>query len=108
MTKERRQSTRIPIQMWVEEVGENSLYFQRAVNLSSTGLFLGKTVPHIPGTRVKLKFTLPGEKDPIQLEGEIVRGEDYGDRMGMGVHFLTIPKDVQQKLERFVKLRDGK
>ena len=96
------------MQMWVEEVAENSLYFQRATNLSSTGLFLGKTVPHIPGTKVKLKFTLPGDQQVIELEGEIVRGEDYGDRMGMGVHFLSIPKGVQQRLERFVKLRDGK
>ena len=29
--------------------------------------------------------------------------------MGMGVpHFLEIPKDVQQRLERFIKQRDGK
>lgn len=94
--------------MWVEEVGDNSLYFQRSANISIGGLFLEKTIPHPPGTRVKLQFTLPGDKEPLEVVGEIVHGEEFGDRLGMGVKFVSLPKAVHQHLEKFIRLRDGK
>ena len=71
-TGERRGQPRIPIEMWVEETTGSERYFRRAGNLSRGGLRLEHTIPLPVGTMVNLTFTLPGDKTPVAISGEIV------------------------------------
>src|SRR4029078_13120192 len=71
-SEERRGGPRIPIEMWVEETTRSERYFRRAGNLSQGGLPLAHTIPLPVGTVVNLTFTLPGDKTPIAISGEIV------------------------------------
>ncbi len=91
--------------MWVEAEREGELYYQRALNLSVGGVFFGQTVPMPLGTRVSLKFTLPGDSSEFSCSGEVVAAKE----MGMGIHFVDLsPKDrarVEKAIERIeVKL----
>ncbi len=100
MTRERRQEKRIPVEMWVEERLGSETYFQRSANLSLGGIYLDHTIPHPPGTVVQLKFTLPGDSEPISVMGEIVGKPDQRDRAdghplaaGRGERELLVPTE---------------
>ena len=98
---ERRESPRVTVELWVEESLEKETYFQRASNLSVGGLFLEGTLPHPPGTTVRLRFSLPGEAEAIETKGEIVNVPGAEGR-GMGVHFVDLPDVHRARIERFV------
>lgn len=97
---DRRESPRVTIELWVEESLEKELYFQRASNLSAGGLFLDGTLPHPPGTVVRLRFSLPGDPVPIETAGEIVNVP--GGR-GMGLHFVDLADADRARILRFIE-----
>ena len=99
---ERRSTRRIPVEMWVEQTVGRELYFQRAANLSEGGLFLERTVPHPTGTVVNLKFLLHGEEQPILVKGQIVNTGGDDEDLGMGVHFIDLPVEIQTRIRAFI------
>jgi len=102
---DRRTQTRVPVEMWVEEEADNAVYFQRSANLSSGGLYLENTVPHPVGTKVRLRFTLPGDETPISTQAEIVKTES---RLAMHLKFVDLPADASTRIERFIALALGR
>ena len=98
---ERRESPRIPVEMWVEESTERELYFQRSANLSVGGIFLENTIPHPKGTVVNLQFTLPGDTTPIKVRGEIVNAA-ASDELGMGIKFIQVDPGAERRIADFV------
>ena len=105
-TPDRRESPRIPVEMWVEESTERELYFQRSANLSVGGIFLENTIPHPKGTVVNLQFTLPGDTTPIKVRGEIVNAA-ASDELGMGIKFVDVEPDVERRIAEFVQRADA-
>jgi len=101
-TAERRESPRIPVEMWVEESTERELYFQRSGNLSTGGIYLENTIPHPKGTVVNLQFTLPGDTVPIKVKGEIVNAA-AADELGMGIKFIEVDPEAQRRIEEFIQ-----
>lgn len=89
----------MPVDLWIEAEREGELYYQRASNLSVGGAYFTQTIPLPLGTRVTLKFTLPGDAKEIACAGEIVSARD----LGMGVQFLELPKTDQARIERLVQ-----
>ena len=98
---ERRGGPRIPIEMWVEETTESERYFRRAGNLSRGGLGLDHTIPLPLGTIVNLTFTLPGDKSPIEVAGEIVSAAGP-EELRMGVKFVSPSADALAKIDAFL------
>ena len=99
--KDRRQTARIPLEMWVEETIDNERYFRRAGNLSRGGLRLDHTIPLPQGTLVNLTFTLPGDSVPVDVSGEIVSSSGPDD-LRMGVKFLTIDASAQAQIDAYL------
>jgi uncharacterized protein (TIGR02266 family) len=103
--EERRINKRCRLDIWIEQQTEKGeLYFQHATNLSSGGLFVSRTVPLIPGTRVKLTFKLPGTAKTIKAVGEILAHHE-DDGLGMGIRFVQIEEDDQIFIESWVDLQ---
>jgi uncharacterized protein (TIGR02266 family) len=98
---ERRQTERIPLEMWVEETTENERYFRRAGNLSRGGLRLDHTIPLPQGTRVNLTFTLPGDSAPVEVAGEIVSSAAPDD-LRMGVKFVNVAAPAQTQIDAYL------
>src|SRR3954470_2682168 len=98
---ERRGAPRLPIEMWVEETTGSERYFRRAGNLSRGGLRLEHTIPLPVGTKVNLTFTLPGDKVPIEVTGEIVSPTAPED-LRMGVKFTNLSADAQGRIDAFL------
>jgi uncharacterized protein (TIGR02266 family) len=101
MGEERRDGVRIPVEMWVEETTGTERYFRRAGNLSKGGLRLEHTIPLPVGTSVNLTFTLPGEKVPISVTGEIVSATPPED-LRMGVKFTKVNDEARALIEAFL------
>jgi uncharacterized protein (TIGR02266 family) len=99
--RERRTSARLPIEMWVEELLEGSQVFRRAGNLSRGGMYLDHTIPIPLGTKVKLRFTLPGDSVPILVTGEIVSISSE-ESLGMGVKFVGVEPEAQARIDAYV------
>jgi uncharacterized protein (TIGR02266 family) len=101
MSEERRGDARIPVEMWVEETTGSERYFRRAGNLSRGGLRLEHTIPLPVGTSVNLTFTLPGEKLPITVIGEIVSATPPED-LRMGVKFTKVDDQARTQIDAFL------
>lgn len=100
--QDRRIAARAPLDLWVEEERGNELYFRRTGNVSKGGVYFEQTIPHALGTKVKLRFTLPGDSEVIEALGEIVNTPNVKDGLGMGLKFVAISPDHQLRLESFV------
>jgi hypothetical protein len=101
VAEERRGGPRIPLEMWVEETTGSERYFRRAGNLSRGGLRLEHTIPLPVATKVNLTFTLPGDKSPIDVTGEIVSAAPPED-LRMGVKFTNVSPEAQGKIDAFL------
>ena len=100
--EERRQSARMPVEMWVEDLTDGGVVHRRAGNLSRGGLYLDQTIPLPLGSRVKLRFTLPDDSQAIVVKGEIVSISSR-DRLGMGVKFVDVDPDAKARIEVFIE-----
>ena len=95
---DRRRDARVPVNIWVEEYKGEDLYFQQAGNLSVGGVFFERTIPHPIGTKLKLRFSLPGSENLIETVGEVV--SNPGDEeIGAGIKFVDLDP-VEEKLIR--------
>lgn len=101
MQLERRQTERIPLEMWVEETTDNERYFRRAGNLSRGGLRLEHTIPLPQGTIVNLTFTLPGDSKPVDVSGEIVSSAGPDD-LRMGVKFVKVGEAARTQIDDYL------
>lgn len=95
---ERRAHTRLPVDLWIEERHGGAVYYQRATDLSLGGLFLAHTLPHPPGTRVRLRVDL-GDHEELQVEAEVVDG---GRDTGMGVRFVAPDREIRARIANFL------
>lgn len=99
---DRRHASRVPLDLWVEEEKGNELYFRRTGNVSVGGIYFEQTIPHALGTRVKLRFSLPGSPDVIEAAGEIVNTPQVKDGLGMGLRFTEVPPEALTRLQKFL------
>ncbi|MBI1945940.1 MAG: PilZ domain-containing protein [Deltaproteobacteria bacterium] len=102
-SRDRRSASRIPLDLWVEEEKGNELYFRRTGNVSLGGIYFEQTIPHALGTRVKLRFSLPGSTDVMEAAGEIVNTPQVKDGLGMGLRFTEVSPTVLRALGKYLE-----
>ena len=100
---DRRHAGRVPLDLWVEEEKGNELYFRRTGNVSLGGIYFEQTIPHALGTRVKLRFSLPGSTNVMEAAGEIVNTPTVKDGLGMGLRFTDVSPEVLRALGKFLE-----
>jgi len=106
---ERRRYQRILVDMEVDYRCEDTFLFAYITDLSALGIFVRTNNPEPPGTHLNLRFTLPGEAAPLEIEGEVIwinpfRPGDFDNiNPGMGVRFLDLTKELKQSLLRLVR-----
>lgn len=107
MSTERRQANRVPVQIWVEEKTDRELYFQRSANLSTGGIYLENTIPHPVGTRVNLRFQLPGDAEKIELKAEVAAAIAGEEEFGMGLKFVDLDGGIAEKIKQYIARTSG-
>lgn len=103
---DRRRAARAPLDLWVEEEKGDELYFRRTGNVSLGGVYFEQTIPHVPGTVVRLRFALPGDTPRmIEAQAAIVNTPSSKDGLGMGLKFLSMSDGDRLALQAFLDER---
>jgi acyl-coenzyme A thioesterase PaaI-like protein len=55
------------------------------------------------GSRVELRFLVPGAREEVRVTGEVLRVTREGPRFGAHVRFLEIPLDAELAIARFLQ-----
>ena len=98
--QDRRRSPRVLVDLEVDYACEDTFLFAYITDMSALGIFVRTNSPEPEGTELHLRFTLPGEKEPLAVEGRVVWINPYrpGDvnnlNPGMGVKFVRIDEKV--------------
>jgi hypothetical protein len=100
---DRRASTRVALELWMEEVSGDDVYYRRSGNLGEGGVFFDRAVPHAIGTMVTLKFALPGDREMVVARGEVVSASGARNGLGMGVRFMAVEGDGLERVRAFVR-----
>ena len=89
--KNYRRFRRLTLRILVDYAAEGTMRCDYATTLGAGGLFIETDEPIDAGTRLKMRFRLPGGQDLHELEGRVVwkRGGTAGAvySPGMGVQF---------------------
>jgi len=99
---DRRDSRRVPIRLMVRDAALGGSFDERAGNLSLGGVYF--TEGHPPyGTRVEVRFLLPGRLEEVCAEGEILRVSREGKAFGAHVRFQDLPLETELAIARFLE-----
>lgn len=100
---ERRRAPRREINVDIVERTNGAVYFQQAKNVSTSGLHIGATLAHPPGTRVSLSMKLPGQPAELSIEGEVVAR--HPAEIGMAVRFIALSERERAAIAALVRPR---
>jgi hypothetical protein len=98
---DRRRQQRHSVELPIELESGGSMVLLNSHDISAGGAFFGSAIPHAVGTKVKVRFTLPGDDRAVTCEGEVVTTR--GQKLGMGVKFLGLSSSDARKVSRFAE-----
>src|ERR1700757_1220394 len=90
LESDRRDSRRVPIRLMVRDAALGGSFDEREGNLSLGGVYFTKGHPPY-GTRVEVRFLLPGRGEEVRAVGEILRVSREGKAFGAHVRFQDLP-----------------
>jgi hypothetical protein len=99
---DRRDSLRVPIRLMVREAALGGSFDERAGNLALGGVYFAEGHPPL-GTRVEIRFILPGGKLEIRAEGDIVRVSRAAGGFGAHVRFQALPLESELAIARYLE-----
>ncbi len=99
---DRRDSMRVPIQLLVRDAGLGGSFEPYAGNLGIGGVYFEAFHPPV-GSRVELRFLVPGAREEIRVGGEVLRVTREGPRFGAHVKFVEIGLDAELAIARFLQ-----
>ncbi len=103
---DRRQSSRTPVDFFVEERRGERTVLHPAINLSTTGLYLLAGDEHgafDPSRELELEFTLP-TGHVIDTRARIAYLDDRMGQLGLAVSFIDLADAHLAALSRFVEI----
>mgnify|MGYP006204492711 CR=1 FL=1 len=99
---ERRQDGRVPLELWMEEVVGEEVYFRRTGNVGIGGVYFDNAIPHETGTEVTLKFTLPGYREMVVARGTVINKATKQNPLRMRVRFVKIEGNGKARIRTFI------
>jgi CheY-like chemotaxis protein len=102
-----RTQPRLPVKMLVEIAEGKPEKILPSVNISEGGLYLRTLEPLPEGMVLHIKFSLPHDKEAIELTAEVVRSLSLGTRFdmepGIALRFLEVPDEIMLKIRHFIQ-----
>jgi uncharacterized protein (TIGR02266 family) len=95
----RRSSPRVVLGIPVQYRFGNTIAAALTLNLSHGGIAIRTTSPLDNGTRIRVRFRMPGSKRDLDAEGRVVWSDR---RVGMGVQFDRVDQACQAIIDNFV------
>jgi hypothetical protein len=101
---DRRDSDRVPIHLLVRDAALGGSFEPYDGNLALGGVYYDAFHPPT-GSKVEVRFLVPGARDEVRATGEVLRVSREGPRFGAHVKFVDIPLEAELAIARF--LQDG-
>lgn len=99
----RRSYERIEVEWSVDCATEQTFLYASITNISEMGIFVATHEPLEVGTRMTLRFAMPGEESPYTLHGQVqwvnpIRMLSDNPNPGMGIRFVDLSSENRERL----------
>jgi len=100
---ERRIYERVDVEWSVDCETEQTFLYASITNISEMGIFVATHEPLEVGTRLTLRFALPGEESPFTLLGQVqwvnpIRMLSDNPNPGMGIRFVSLSSESRERI----------
>jgi type IV pilus assembly protein PilZ len=100
---ERRSYERIDVEWSVDCETEQTFLYASITNISEMGIFVATHEPLEVGTRLTLRFAMPGEQAPFILSGQVawvnpIKLLSDNPNPGMGVRFVDLSSENRERI----------
>jgi hypothetical protein len=99
---DRRDSDRVPIHLLVRDAALGGSFEPYEGNLALGGVYFDAFHPPA-GTRLEVRFLVPGAREEVRATGEVLRVSREGQRFGAHVRFVDIPLEAELAIARFLQ-----
>ena len=102
---DRRRSHRRQLIVRVQYSTVDELFSEFTSDINDGGLFIETDSPQPLGTEVSMRFSLPGQSNPLVTVGRVVRVSKGGsdDPVGMGVEFEALDVDASSAINELIR-----
>ena len=105
---ERRIHERIDVEWSVDCETEQTFLYASITNISEMGIFVATHEPLEVGTRLTLRFALPGDESPFTLLGQVqwvnpIRMLSDNPNPGMGIRFVDLSSANRERIINSVR-----
>ncbi len=105
---DRRDQTRVPIELRVEYKRLNTFFSDYTKNISKGGTFIATDQPLAIGTEFSFSLTIPSRPEPLRLIGKVMwvttsANESPGKPPGMGIEFQYPTSSDRHQVEVWVE-----
>jgi hypothetical protein len=98
---ERRESPRVSMRFLVRRADTADMFESREGNLSLGGFaWFGAALP--VGSKVEVRFTLPGSIDEFHLRGEVLNVGHGSKGSSAHARFLELPVEAEMRIARYL------
>jgi hypothetical protein len=99
---DRRESRRVTIPLLVRDAALGGSFEPYDGNLGLGGVWFDAYHPPV-GSRLEVRFLLPGAPGEVRVQGEVLRVSRDGDRFGAHVRFVDVPLETELAIARFLQ-----
>ena len=103
-----RSFERIDVEWSVDCETEETFLYASITNISEMGIFVATHEPLEVGTRLTLRFAMPGEESPYILLGQVawvnpIRMLSDNPNPGMGIRFVDLSPESRERIINSVR-----
>ncbi|WP_242392336.1 PilZ domain-containing protein [Anaeromyxobacter oryzisoli] len=99
---DRRDSRRIPVALLVRDLALGGSFEPYAGNLALGGVYFEALHPPA-GSRLEVRFLLPGVQGEVHAVAEVLRVSHEGERFGAHLRFVEIPLEAEMAIARHLQ-----
>lgn len=96
---DRRESRRVPVSLMIRDLALGGSFEPRRGNLALGGVFYDDLHPPA-GDRFEVRFLLPGGREQIRAEAEVLEVVQDGEVFGTRLRFVDIPLEHELAIAR--------
>ena len=109
---ERRSEPRIELEVEVGLETDHNFYTGLTQDISSGGIFIATSIIYRVGDRLRVRFSLPGHKQPITADAEVrwvrdPRAMKTDAPEGIGLRFVDLPNEAKDEISQFLSHRES-
>ncbi len=99
---DRRESERVGVELLVRDAALGGSFEPYQGNIALGGVWFDAFHPPV-GSRVEIRFLVPGGRDEVRAVGEVLRISREGAKFGAHVKFVEIPLEAELAIARWLQ-----